>query len=440
MLQKSASTIGLTGAFKANPRRAAFQDLSNNGRHTIREEASITSRLRQATITQVRDPAPAQEPKDAQRPWPSAYLQHDIQNRPDALVGLAARSDVVGARRRGTSLISTAQEAGCIQQGAKEAFLQPPQKLTSVAKGGYVTHPPSTAGTRLIHGNESQRPDGARPYPASKKTMPIWCDQTVVPEQGPHHQALPDAPANGRETVSEVGLAADLLRSIVDDQDVSQQPQPQPQPQPQQAIRHFKSQPQLKAQPGAHVLRRTKSRIPAQIKEMESEVLTQDEIDQRVVDQLVDEGFSVVSYPESEPIDNLPEDMASPISCHEDNYEIGAPSSTSEPEEYWDEEEDEDQGDEQGYVTAHSTKSRAESTTGAATTVVLPVFTSRERELLEIAEKDVINKITPQELEDDMYDISMVAEYSDEIFEYMRELEVSLRGGICGRTELCVAN
>lgn len=99
--------------------------------------------------------------------------------------------------------------------------------------------------------------------------------------------------------------------------------------------------------------------------------------------------------------------------------------SLPEPEEYW-EEEDEEIYDEQGYTTAHSYRSRGDNTTGGATTVLLPKITHKVRK--EIAEaKELVERMrTPEEIDDEAWDTSMVAEYGEEIFSYMRELEVSI--------------
>jgi G2/mitotic-specific cyclin 3/4 len=95
----------------------------------------------------------------------------------------------------------------------------------------------------------------------------------------------------------------------------------------------------------------------------------------------------------------------------------------SEPEEYWDEEE-EDNYDEEGYVTARSYRSRGESTTGGATTVLFPHANQRVKKELAAAKEIVEATRTAEEIEDECYDTSMVAEYGDEIFDYMKQLEV----------------
>lgn len=97
------------------------------------------------------------------------------------------------------------------------------------------------------------------------------------------------------------------------------------------------------------------------------------------------------------------------------------PPQPLETEEYWD---DEDNADEDGYVTAHSYKSRGDNTTGGATTVLFPQVTKQVKRELAAAKQLVEATRTAEEIEDECYDTSMVAEYGDDIFTYMKELEV----------------
>ncbi|KAG5301292.1 G2/mitotic-specific cyclin cdc13 [Histoplasma ohiense] len=96
----------------------------------------------------------------------------------------------------------------------------------------------------------------------------------------------------------------------------------------------------------------------------------------------------------------------------------------SEPEEYWDEDED-DNYEEEEYVTARSHRSR-DNTTGGATVLLMPKVTQKVQRELGIAKQIVEATRTPEDIEDEAWDTSMVAEYSDEIFQYMRELEMRL--------------
>jgi len=104
----------------------------------------------------------------------------------------------------------------------------------------------------------------------------------------------------------------------------------------------------------------------------------------------------------------------------------------SEPEEYWDEDEGDHDGgegeeeEEEGYVTARSFRSRGDNTTGGMTTILFPQMNQRTRKELSAAKRLVEATRTLEEIEDESYDTSMVAEYGDEIFEYMRQLEVKM--------------
>ncbi len=117
-------------------------------------------------------------------------------------------------------------------------------------------------------------------------------------------------------------------------------------------------------------------------------------------------------------------DAAENILLQGDRVSEPAPS-VSEPEEYWEEEEEEEEAyDEEGYVTARSYKSRGENTTYGPTTLVVPIVNQKvKRELA--AAKLLIESKNRDEPDDEIWDTTMVAEYGDEIFQYMRELEVS---------------
>jgi hypothetical protein len=94
-------------------------------------------------------------------------------------------------------------------------------------------------------------------------------------------------------------------------------------------------------------------------------------------------------------------------------------------EEYWDEEEEEEYFDADGYTTARSLRSRGDNTTGGVTLVLAPRITAKSQRELEAAKQYVEANKTQEDVDDEQWDTSMVAEYSDEIFEYMHTLEVS---------------
>ncbi|KAF2028690.1 hypothetical protein EK21DRAFT_101710 [Setomelanomma holmii] len=96
-------------------------------------------------------------------------------------------------------------------------------------------------------------------------------------------------------------------------------------------------------------------------------------------------------------------------------------------EEYWDEEEEEEYYDVDGYTTARSLRSRGDNTTGGVTLVLAPKVTAKTQRELDAARQFVEANRTPEDVEDEQWDTSMVAEYGDEIFEYMHTLEERMK-------------
>ena len=105
--------------------------------------------------------------------------------------------------------------------------------------------------------------------------------------------------------------------------------------------------------------------------------------------------------------------------------ELLAVAELTEPEEYWDDELDDEIYEDDGYTTARSCYSRGDNTTGGATTVLIPKMTNKVRKELAVAKEIVESTRTMEEVLDESYDSTMVTEYGDEIFQYMRDLEVS---------------
>ncbi|KAK5993250.1 G2/mitotic-specific cyclin-4 [Cladobotryum mycophilum] len=188
--------------------------------------------------------------------------------------------------------------------------------------------------------------------------------------------------------------------------------------------RHHKSQPQLK--PQQPTLRRTQSKL-------ESTHLLPEEVGPTRVsteslgmpapyhghsnDHAYLDSLCIPLEPESRVVESHAEDLPAKLADISEEpgndipYKEGPTLALSEPEECWDEDEDEDYDDQdQAYTTAHSTKSR-DLTIGNATTVLAP---------------ESVLVCNPEEVEEEAWDVSMVAEYGDEIFAYMRELEIRM--------------
>ncbi|KAF2470066.1 uncharacterized protein BDR25DRAFT_325782 [Lindgomyces ingoldianus] len=93
-------------------------------------------------------------------------------------------------------------------------------------------------------------------------------------------------------------------------------------------------------------------------------------------------------------------------------------------EEYWDEEDEEEYFEADGYITA---RSRGDNTTGGVTIVLAPRVTAKSQRELEVAKKYVETHKSVEDVEDEQWDTSMVAEYGEEIFDYMKELEERMK-------------
>lgn len=96
-------------------------------------------------------------------------------------------------------------------------------------------------------------------------------------------------------------------------------------------------------------------------------------------------------------------------------------------EEYLEEEEEDEYYDGDGYTTARSLRSRGDNTTGGVTLVLAPRITNKTQRELDAARIFVEANRTPEDVEDEQWDTSMVAEYGDEIFEYMHALEERMK-------------
>ena len=107
---------------------------------------------------------------------------------------------------------------------------------------------------------------------------------------------------------------------------------------------------------------------------------------------------------------------------------VAKPDALTEVVEFWDETSEPENFDDEGFVTARSFKSTNTkgdgNTTGYATTVLMPKMNAKIRKELADAAKVVESMKTVEDIEDEAWDTTMVAEYGDEIFQHMKHLEV----------------
>ncbi|KAH6686171.1 G2/mitotic-specific cyclin-3 [Plectosphaerella plurivora] len=220
--------------------------------------------------------------------------------------------------------------------------------------------------------------------------------------------------------------------------------------------RHHKSQPALKksAEAQAQALRRTQSKQfsgqtlapiePCKYLDDLTEASYEDALEHLLDDQLTGPvdirdmvgPAGVLEKPESVDSDSAAEHGLALVGAvaalpgFDQQIVYGEPArspATVALDEYWDElDEEEEVYDDQGYTTAHSYRSRGELTSGGPTAIMAPTYNEAEERELEVARLYVDANRTPEDIEDDIWDVCMVAEYGEEIFEYMRELEAKL--------------
>ncbi|KAL8906616.1 MAG: hypothetical protein Q9171_006201 [Xanthocarpia ochracea] len=131
---------------------------------------------------------------------------------------------------------------------------------------------------------------------------------------------------------------------------------------------------------------------------------------------------TTVKQQSADELNQIPDSLPDQVPTAEAAPQMPAP--VSEPEEYWDEEEG--NYEEEGYVTARSFRSRGENTTNGVTTVLFPKVNQKTKRELAAAKQLIESTRTAEEIDDETWDTSMVAEYGEEIFGYMRDLEIKM--------------
>lgn len=205
----------------------------------------------------------------------------------------------------------------------------------------------------------------------------------------------------------------------------------EPQQKPQTLSRQYRSQPYLKsaAKAGLH---QTQSKDVVQDESQED---AEDDIDEASYEDAMEEqpreqdAYFPSEMPAPAPVEpaiaaNMEPLQPLPATTASMPWTFSAPPAP-ETEGLWDEDDDEDLYDEQEYLTSNSLKSCGDNTSGATTTLLAPRMTAKIQQELEEARSYVEKNRPKDDVEEEEWDVSMVAEYGEEIFEYMRELEVS---------------
>jgi hypothetical protein len=200
--------------------------------------------------------------------------------------------------------------------------------------------------------------------------------------------------------------------------------------------RQYKSQPSLRSEHQGHRQQAKFLAQPTNVTEVEEE----DDIDDNVTEAAYEDAVEQLPQGAGNALRGTLADMeqANYRSLYRDEEDAAVQSKAlpdlpvaAELEEYWDDEEEQELYDEQGYTTAHSYRSHGDNTTSGTTTLLAPHASVDDEEELDMAKAYVVDHQTEEEIEEEAWDVSMVAEYGDEIFTYMRDLEVCFIFAIC---------
>ncbi|KAK4122434.1 hypothetical protein N657DRAFT_635184 [Parathielavia appendiculata] len=277
------------------------------------------------------------------------------------------------------------------RQGANKA-----NRLRATAASKDTGSKPANTGSRVSIVNQQHIGTSLAQPPlrngVSKKTTAVYHDRQEV-----QVEVRPDALS-----------AADDLAALVG--------------KPAKNPRQYKSQPVLRQMQAKVIVRRD------DIAEAEDE----GDIDDNVTEAAYEDAVESLSQDAEGAVREALVEMeqASHRLFYQDEYQqpnqhkaLPEPLVASESEEYWDEEEEQELYDEQGYTTTHSFRSHGDNTTSGPTSLLAPNVSADVQDELELAKAYVLDHQTEDEVEEEAWDVSMVAEYGDEIFAYMRELE-----------------
>ncbi|KAK4177930.1 putative G2/mitotic-specific cyclin-3 [Triangularia setosa] len=326
---------------------------------------------------------------------PKRSILHDLSNtnRPlaDEPVGKAVRA-------RAKSVVGAVAPVvvGVVRGDEKENRQVAP---APVAKSYNVAPVNATkATTRNVN---QQRPVGVLAQPPLKNGVPKNIKPTMIYRDSNEHDVA------GRV---EVGSAVDDLVALVDKQ-----------------IKHprqYKSQPALKAEQA--IQRQTQTKFVAKTEKLVG-FDDESDFDDNVTEAAYEDALEQISYDPVSTANRELIELESEVSVSITHHVKALPAAplASEDDEYSDEDHSGVYED-HGYTTAHSYRSHGDNTTGGLTTMVAPAITINAQRELAIAKDWVLSTQTEEEIEEEAWDVSMVAEYGEEIFAYMRQLEDSM--------------
>ncbi|ATY59522.1 G2 mitotic-specific cyclin (Clb3) [Cordyceps militaris] len=352
---------------------------------------------------------------------PNLHQRHKSTGSLAGMVSAAAAGFRGPAKRAAFGDVTNTSRHSTAHDDAKVALKVQPAAVSTLGSTGLNLNKENTSYSKDSLSRAALR-HGAL---GNKIIKPLSESQSIHAPKPPHHQHRPlaqqhlNAAANvppsrhSRENQDQVAALVQANTSYA-----AKQP------------RHYKSQPQLKLQQPS--LRRTQSKffekidyesthfdIPEEPEFAEMQVPAIEQASGHTV--YFDTGPYHIDSESQQPA-HAAESVshaagvsavaeARPTTSH--SYKESSYPALSEPEE-WDEEEDEEYEDQdQAYTTANSFRSRDYTTVGA-TTLLAPRLTARVQRELEEARVEVENSRFVADFEDEVWDVSMVAELTAE--------------------------
>lgn len=318
-----------------------------------------------------------------------------------------------------TKLLSNiSSKAGQLAERKSTNFLRPPQRPLSVSLKNLLTGSSSEVTSKIPLNDSTSQPQPTSRKTLTKRSTTIFKDTTldIVPE----NEVVVDTVIN--ETADKVESATLPPLSTIDVTNLDSRFHLPPPASSDQVDLKLPALSELSL-PGIDQVS-LNPQLSSEV-EVQEEVKSKQDIHAIEAPVTIDDPSSNTQYVDALPI--LPQTI-DPIAFNPTEpmggY-FGLPQyneAVPEPEECWEEDYD-DAYDGDGYVTARSFRSRGDDTTGGATTILEPKFNHKVRR--EIAEAKIIVEAerTQEDIDDESFDTSMVAEYGDEIFAYMQHQE-----------------
>lgn len=375
------STLANAGGLKGAAKRTAFGEISNtaNTLRPIRDDSVIGSKGHRDGTEKI---APLQQEKK------STALSRPAQ-RPLSVAGLRGLSNNLAQT---TALAPVKQPLAEVQQ--------PALPVNHVANTRKVLTKRSTAVLKdpTIAIDERSQSNSLKTLPSVVPQAPIHDDLLPQPRQQPH---VEEPAPKLRKTKSKAVVSLETKDELPD----------------HQSLARSSAEPDTARSDGAYI----DENGHIQLYRFSDEPEAPQEPSRTLDGVALPRGADMKSsYQNLEQLDEpVPEVQPPPVHKHE-------LAAISEPEEYWDDEEEEYNYEEEGFVTARSYRSRGENTTGGATTVLFPKISLKARKELAAAKAFMDAAKATNDFDDETWDTTMVAEYGDEIFQYMRELEVKM--------------